>query len=102
MERRASRVDPQLLEFARVLRTVQTTAEEKLWRCLRNRRLNGFKFRRQVPVDRYVADFYCAETKVIVELDGEAHDEQEEKDEKRTERLQTLGYRVVRFENDDV
>jgi very-short-patch-repair endonuclease len=62
MERRAFRVDPQLLEFARVLRTVQTTAEEKLWRCLQNRRLNGFKFRRQVPIDRYVADFYCAET----------------------------------------
>ena len=102
MERRAFRVDPRLLEFARLMRMHETRAEEKLWQCLRNRQLNGFKFRRQVPIDRYVADFYCAESKVIVELDGEAHEEKQESVAERTDRLQNLGYRVVRFTNGEV
>src|SRR4051812_24331829 len=102
MEHRPFRVEPSLLEFARVLRTVQTSAEEKLWKCLRNRRLNGLKFRRQVPIDHYVADFYCADAKVIVELDGEAHEEKQHSDESRTERLESLGYQLIRFTNDEV
>jgi very-short-patch-repair endonuclease len=104
MERRAFRVDPRLLEFARELRRDSAPAEQRLWSCLRTRRLNGFKFRRQFAVDRYVADFYCAECKLIVELDGDSHFEpgSELKDAKRTENLEAQGYTVNRFTNVDV
>src|SRR5258708_6289757 len=61
MERRAFRVNPQLLSLAREMRHKPAPAEQKLWYCLRNRRLNGFKFRRQHPIDPYVADYCCAE-----------------------------------------
>jgi very-short-patch-repair endonuclease len=104
MERRAFRVDPRLLELARGLRHESAPAEQKLWKCLRNRQLNGFKFRRQFAIDRYVADFYCAECKLIVEIDGASQFEpqSETDDAKRTERLADLGYAVVRFTNIDI
>ena len=104
MERRPFRVDPQLLEFAREMRQKAAPAEHILWCCLRNRRLNGFKFRRQTSIGKYVADFYCAECKLVVELDGESHflPGAEAKDAKRTERLNDDGYSVVRYTNVDV
>ncbi|TDM99577.1 hypothetical protein CEE86_13930, partial [Lactobacillus crispatus] len=58
---------------ARSLRRTQTSAEAKLWRVLRNRALNGWKFRRQHPIDRYIVDFACIEAKLIVEVDGATH-----------------------------
>jgi very-short-patch-repair endonuclease len=69
---------------------------------LRSRKLNGLKFRRQVPVGHYIADFLCIETKVILELDGPSHDESEEEDVRRTRWLNEQGYRVVRFLNEHV
>jgi very-short-patch-repair endonuclease len=102
MERRAFRVDPQLVDLARGMRQKPAPAEQKLWYCLRDRRLNGFKFRRQVGIDRYIADFYCAETKLIVEIDGESHCGNEENDASRTETLRALGYSVIRFSNVDI
>ncbi|HEX8915478.1 MAG TPA: endonuclease domain-containing protein [Humisphaera sp.] len=104
MDFRAFRVDPRLLELARELRTDQSPAEQKLWRFIRNRRLANLKFRRQFAVDRYIADFYCAEYKLIVELDGPSHfDVQKKKDDaERTACLEELGYAVVRFRNADV
>jgi very-short-patch-repair endonuclease len=104
MERRASRVDPRLLTFAREMRQAAAPAEQRLWSCLRDRQLNGFKFRRQFPVNRYVADFYCAECKLIIELDGDSHfqDDAELKDAKRSENLKNGGYEVVRFTNVDI
>jgi very-short-patch-repair endonuclease len=104
MERRPFRVDPQLLEFARGMRQKAAPAEQILWWCLRNRRLNGFKFRRQTPIGKYIADFYCAECKLVVELDGESHFEPaaDVKDARRTERLNDDGYSVVRYTNVDV
>src|SRR5258708_5371169 len=101
MERRAFRVDPQLADLARAMRRKPAPAEQRLWYCLRDRRLNGFKFRRQVGIDRYIADFYCAEAMLIVEIDGESHCGNEEDDERRTEKLRTMGYCVVRFSNVD-
>ena len=62
--------------------------------------MNGFKFRRQVPVDRYFADFLCREANLIVELDGASHEEQVVHDALRTEALERYGFRVLRFDND--
>jgi type I restriction enzyme R subunit len=69
-----------LLRRVREFRKHPTTAEAMLWECLRGRRLNGTKFRRQHPIRRYVVDFYCHEHKLIVELDGEIHEHQREYD----------------------
>src|SRR5262245_54274933 len=102
MNRRAFRVDPHLLSLAREMRQQPAPAEQKLWNCLRNRQLNGFKFRRQYAVDRYVADFYCPQCNLIVELDGDSHEVRKEHDELRTEVLRQHGFDVVRFPNTDV
>jgi very-short-patch-repair endonuclease len=69
---------------------------------LRNRNLEQFKFRRQHPIAGYIVDFVCLQESLIVELDGGQHIEQEEKDSKRTHALETAGYRVLRFWNNDV
>ncbi len=87
---------------ARRLRRGQTFAEEKLWAIVRGRRLDGFKFRRQVPIDRYFADFACWDAKLVVELDGPTHEDRELHDLVRTEVLERHGYRVLRFDNDVV
>ena len=86
------------------MRQTQTDAERKLWSILRDRRLGGFKFRRQHPVDRYILDFYCAERRLAVEADGGQHrDSQAQKcDAERARRLIDLGVRVVRFADDEV
>ncbi len=87
---------------ARHLRRTMTDAERLLWRHLRGRQLGGHKFRRQVPVGRYIADFLCQEARLIVELDGGQHAERADYDDKRTAVLESLGYRVIRFWNTDV
>ncbi|GJL49690.1 MAG: hypothetical protein NPIRA01_09170 [Nitrospirales bacterium] len=86
---------------AKRLRRDQTDAEQKIWLRLRARQLSGENFRRQHPVGRYIVDFCCVEKKVIVELDGGQHAEQEQDDQQRTEYLKTQGYRVLRFWNHD-
>ena len=87
---------------ARQLRARQTDAERKLWFLLRDRRLNGAKFRRQVPIGKYIADFVCQEAKLIVELDGGQHEDQVEYDTARSEWLAGVGYRVLRIWNNDL
>ena len=87
---------------ARRLRQGQTLAEKTLWKLVRNRRLGGFRFLRQHPIDRYIADFICEAGKLIVELDGAAHDRREDYDERRTQVLELFGYLVLRFPNDRV
>lgn len=87
---------------ARLLRKNQTDAEKILWQKLRNRGLNGYKFRRQVPVGPYVADFLCEGSKLIVEVDGGQHAENREYDQYRDEFLHANGYKVVRFWNTEV
>ena len=84
---------------ARRLRRDWTKAEARLWLCLRNRQLDGFKFRRQLPIDRYFADFACLEAKLIVELDGGQHADEAAYDAARTEVLEQAGFRVLRFWN---
>ncbi len=95
---------PVLIELARELRQQQTDAEIFLWRLLRNRQLLNAKFRRQHPIENYIADFYCDEHKLIVELDGGRHFTEEgiAKDVIRTQRLNDLGIKVLRFDNRQV
>lgn len=89
-------------EFARQLRENHTFAEARLWEMLRNRRMGGFKFRRQRPIGPYFADFCCLEAKLIVELDGNSHLGREGYDEARTNYLRDQGWYVLRFENCEV
>lgn len=86
---------------ARELRNGATDAESHLWQRLRLKQLAGFKFRRQVPIAGYIADFLCPEAKLIVELDGGQHSDQIAYDERRTGVLQAKGYRVLRYWNND-
>jgi len=100
-----TRLPPELLKNARRLRKNQTDAEHIMWKALRNRKLNNWKFRRQHPISEgFILDFYCAETKVAVELDGAHHrlKDQMEYDENRTKYLQELGIRTIRILNEEV
>ena len=98
-------------ELCRDLRKNQTKAEKVLWKLLRNRRLAGFKFLRQyalakVSVEKwrtfYIADFYCAEKRLVIEADGPVHDERKEFDKNRDEVLGSHNIRVLRFTNDRI
>lgn len=91
-----------ILHHARRMRHEPTKAEKLLWQKLRRRQLGGYKFRRQHPIGNYIVDFYCAETKLIVEVDGDIHAYQESYDKERTKDLEALGYQVVRFWNEQV
>jgi adenine-specific DNA-methyltransferase len=90
------------VDRARGLRRAMTDVERLLWRYLRNRHLSGWKFRRQHEVGHYIVDFVCAEAMLVVELDGGQHAELVDYDERRTQYLQSMGYRVLRFWNNDV
>jgi very-short-patch-repair endonuclease len=87
---------------AKELRQEMTPAEIVLWEKLRDRRLGGYKFRRQKPIGPFIVDFYCAESRLVVEIDGESHDLRAEQDEARTRQLADYGYRVIRFRNEQV
>lgn len=89
---------------ARLLREKMTKAETELWFYLKNRKLKGFKFRRQHPLHLFIVDFYCHELGLIIEVDGAYHAEQEQivEDKKRTELLKFQGLRVIRFTNKEV
>jgi very-short-patch-repair endonuclease len=89
-------------EFARLLRSQPTKAEDILWRCLRGSRFHGAKFRRQVPFDRFVVDFYCHAAKLAIELDGKQHGWFADYDAERTRILETRGISVIRFANAEV
>ena len=96
-------VHPAILARARELRHPLTPAEQKLWQRVRNNQL-GPKIRRQHPIWRFIADFYCAPAKLVIEVDGDTHavSDQAEYDLARTAWLEARGYHVVRFDNGDV
>jgi very-short-patch-repair endonuclease len=98
---RPPRSNPKTRTRAIELRKELTPAERKLWALIRNDQL-GVNFRRQHAIDNYIPDFVCIEKKLIIELDGSQHLEQEEYDEERTKYLNSLGYKVIRFWNNDV
>jgi very-short-patch-repair endonuclease len=94
--------DPKKTTLARRLRTSMTDAERVLWSNLRDRRLLGFKFRRQVPIAGFFADFACVTASLVIEADGGQQLEHANSDRQRTLALRKEGFRVLRFWNDDV
>lgn len=96
------RYRPLVRARVRSLRRRQTDAEQKLWRYLRARQINKAKFRRQFPAGQFVVDFCCPEHRLVVELDGGHHAAQIQKDRQRDEILNQLGYRVLRFWDDEI
>jgi very-short-patch-repair endonuclease len=97
------RIYPPILQRSRDLRHPLTPAEKKVWDRVRNQQL-GFKIRRQHPIGHFITDFYCAPARLVIEIDGDAHAEpdQAEYDAARTAWLEAQGYRVIRFQNNDV
>ncbi|MCH7312645.1 endonuclease domain-containing protein [Acinetobacter sp. ANC 4805] len=98
------KLDPQLLEFAKAMRTNATDAEHLIWQLLRAKRFMNLKFRRQHVIAPYIVDFYCHEIGLVIELDGSQHgtDDAIEYDAERTKFLEVLGLTVVRYWNHDV
>ncbi len=86
-----------LVHASRDLRRRQTKSEQILWQALRNRKIDGKKFRRQARIGHYVVDFYCPSERLVIEIDGEVHDQQTVRDRDRQELLEDLGMRVVRI-----
>ena len=104
MEKSFSRMSfatPKNLAFAKHMRANMTDAEQPLWRILRNRRFVDYKFRRQVPVGTYIADFMCIKAKLIIEADGSQHFENM-RDSVRDEWFQQQGFYILRFWNHDI
>ncbi|AMK76464.1 MULTISPECIES: endonuclease domain-containing protein [Methylomonas] len=89
-------------ELARSLRKNQTDAERVMWQQLRNWLLLGCKFRRQQVIGQFIVDFVCLEPKLVIEIDGGQHADQQQYDQSRSHYLQQLGYRVLRFWNHEV
>ncbi len=87
--------------FARTMRADSTLAENRLWQVLRNRQLEGFKFKRQVPLENYIIDFVCFDARLIVEVDGFQHAESE-RDVARDAFFQGEGFRILRFWNEEI
>jgi very-short-patch-repair endonuclease len=92
----------QHLHLARCLRRQSTDAERRLWEQLRARRLDGLKFRRQVPIGNHIVDFVCFDARLVVEVDGGHHADRAKRDRERTESLEAAGFLVLRFWNSDV
>jgi len=101
-ERDRVRDSKHLLSRSRVLRREASEAEKVLWRQLRGRQLEGYKFRRQVVFEPYIVDFVCLEARLIIEADGGQHTDRVVYDALRTTKLESKGYRVLRFWNHQV
>lgn len=91
-----------LNQFAKTLRKELTPEEKKLWKLLRNRKLGNHKFRRQFPIDKYIADFCCIEKRLILELDGGNHPKNRVYDAVRDQYLRSLGFRILRIWNNEL
>jgi len=94
----------QLINRAKELRKQQTDAEKVLWNALRSHQFSGFKFRRQHPVKWFIADFYCHEVKLIIEVDGGIHatPDQSAYDVGRTAEIEEMGISLIRFTNEEI
>lgn len=96
--------NPKLKEFARVLRNNSTKSEIKLWKILKNKNIKGYDFHRQKPLLEFIADFYCYELKLVIELDGFTHEfeETKSKDNYKQGKLEGVGLTVLRFTDEEV
>lgn len=94
----------EIIAKAKELRNNQTPAEKKLWQHINKGQIQGYKFRRQHPINFFIADFYCHELKLVIEVDGEYHEDkkQSEHDSNRTAEIERLGIKVLRFYNHQV
>jgi len=99
---RGQSVSYEMQERAKKLRREMTSAEKLLWRELRTNKLNGIHFRRQQIIHGYFADFYCHQHELIVEVDGGIHERQKEYDADRESDLIALGFRIIRFTNEEI
>ena len=95
---------PEIFNRARVLRKNMTSAELHLWERLRDKKINGYRFRRQHPIYTYIADFYCHKAKLVVEIDGQIHNKTDikEYDQDREKKMLSLGITTIRFKNDEI
>jgi leucyl-tRNA synthetase len=91
-----------LIEAAREMRQHPTGAEAVLWEKLRRKQLGGFRFRRQHIINTFIVDFYCSEAKLVIEIDGGIHKAQADYDQYREDVLSAMGYKVLRFTNEEV
>ena len=91
-----------IIEKAKNLRKNITDSEYKLWKILKNRNFKGFKYRRQHPIGKYIVDFACLGSMLIIEIDGLHHQEQYNSDEKRSNDLKKMGFTILRFWNKDL
>ena len=102
MRRKIIPYNPTLKEKARQLRNNSTNTEILLWKFLKGRQMCGYDFHRQKPLDEYIVDFFCNELMLAIEIDGISHEGHEEYDKQRQQRLENLGIRFLRFDDNDV
>jgi very-short-patch-repair endonuclease len=93
--------NPRLKTLARLLRSNSTLSEVLLWQNIKGKSY-GYEFHRQVPIDEFIVDFYCHELKLAIEIDGNTHDYNFDNDEKRQEKMESLGNTFIRFRDIDV
>jgi very-short-patch-repair endonuclease len=94
--------NPKLKEYARKLRNNSTYTEVMLWNYLKDKQLRGYDFDRQRPIDNFIVDFYCKDLMLAIEVDGESHYGNEEKDKRKDKRLNELGVTVLRFDDMEI
>lgn len=95
---------PELFRLAETMRKNSTEAENILWKSLKEFRIKGYIFRRQHPIDIFIADFYCHKIKLVIEVDGEVHDniQAQEYDDGRSGEIERYGIKVIRFKNEEI
>lgn len=93
---------PVTLKKAKQLRNRMTPSEELLWNRLKGKQINGLRFRRQHPIDKYIVDFYCHTLKIVIEIDGLSHLNQKDYDKQRDEIIAKYGIKVLRYTNEQV
>jgi len=98
MNKKNLHYNPKLKELARRLRKESTNSEILLWKHLSRRQVRGYQFNRQRPVGNYIADFLCRKLNLIIEIDGESHNDKEEYDLLRQNELEEMGYSILRFD----
>ncbi len=93
-----------ILDRAKELRQTETEAEKLLWEQLRAKKINGFKFRRQHAIERFIADFYCHKAKLVIEVDGGIHKKAEikERDKNRSAEIEKYDVKIIRFTNEEI
>ncbi len=102
IQKKPKSVNKKMIHRSKELRRLQTPSEDRLWTILKGRRFFGYKFRRQKIIGCYIVDFVCLDTKIIIELDGMQHLEQKDYDQNRTAFLESLGFKIVRFWNNEL